>query len=321
MAEPGLRPKEANAIVCRCPLTVTGFVQGEKTGSKPLRDLKGYPVLQHRWRWVGGGVGGGNQPLLLSSAATHTQTNTHVHMSVSCRRLTPPNLTRLCPHSWVDPAALSVIAPLLHDHTELRHRGRLRQHRHTFKLLSPGGFKDQKQGGSTSHICRDLTRKGITLRFFQRGVCTVGSSEIEWLQPKLAEKLKENSSQRRFLLFNWLQGHYQHLFVVCCYSWKLFLTPRDTQHSYFEEEPLFKDGPVHAEPAGALGQHEQHSVSELKVQDAPASAAQPADDLHRGHELWRRGQRGSVTLAGRSLSALRTLYSHRHIQVDARSFI
>lgn len=84
MAEPGLRPKEANAIVCRHPVTVTRFVQGENTGSKPLRDLKGYPVLQHSWRWVvvgwGGGRGSASPPLLCSYTHSDKHTCSHARL-------------------------------------------------------------------------------------------------------------------------------------------------------------------------------------------------------------------------------------------------
>ncbi len=84
--------------------------------------------------------------------------------------------------------------------------------------------------------------------------------------------------------------------------------------------PSYKDGPFDRKSTRALRQHEQLDVSQLEVQDAPPPAFVPAADLHRGHELWRWSQWGGVTHAGRSVSALWALHSHRHIQVDTCSF-
>lgn len=171
MAEPGLRPKEANAIVCRCPLTLTRFVLGESTGSKPLRDLKGYPVLQHRWRWVGGGVGlrGGSASPSLLCSNTHSDKHTRSHASLLPAINAPPNLTHLCPHSWVDPAALSVIAPLLHDHTELRHRGRAAAAQANFQAVQPRRIQGPKARGlHKSHLQRSDQEGNRFVLFFKR---------------------------------------------------------------------------------------------------------------------------------------------------------
>lgn len=55
-----------------------------------------------------------------SSSHTHRQTHMFTCPSPACDY--SPSLTRSCPHSWLDPTAVSVVAPSLHDRTGLCHR-------------------------------------------------------------------------------------------------------------------------------------------------------------------------------------------------------
>lgn len=168
MAEPGLRPKEANAIVCRCPLTVTRFVQGENTGSKPLRDLKGYPVLQHCWRWVGGGVCGGggsaSPPFLCSYTHSDIHRRSHARLLPA---INAPKSDSFMPTFLSGPRSfVSHRSTVAWPHGTSPQRSAAAAQAY-FQALQPWRIQGPKARGSTSHICRDLTRKGIALRFFQ----------------------------------------------------------------------------------------------------------------------------------------------------------
>lgn len=215
-----------------------------------------------------------------------------------------------CPDSWVDPTALSVVAPLLHDHTgSAAERAALARANFTlgFRVFHPG-FKSD----AAWEIWLTTTQFLLL--------------PVAWAEWRTLASNGCNQTNQRSLRGNQAKGISSTAFwlLSSCRTVSLFFQtswPFLTYNKANTRKTLFsslrsKDGPLDRRSTHTLGQHEQLSVSELQVQDAPPPASVPAADLHRGPELWRWSQRRSVPHAGRSVSPLWAFRSHRRVQVD-----
>lgn len=135
----------------------------ENSGSKPLRDLKGYPSLATVLTMVE------DQPLLFHSVATHTQTNTNVHIPVSCLRLKAKSDSFMPtflsgPHCFVSHCSSAAWPHGTLPQRRLQQRGQTSPR--TFKFFILGDLEDRHQELHEARPER-FDRLGISLCYFQ----------------------------------------------------------------------------------------------------------------------------------------------------------